>query len=56
MSANINKSIFEKILTLVTNEPNIYSINKENKFLINLREDDSSERRKTVTRLLNEII
>jgi len=56
MSANINKSIFEKILTLVTNEPNIYSINKENKFLINLKEDDSSERRKTVTRLLNEII
>ena len=56
MSSNINKSIFEKILTLVTNEPNIYSINKENKFVINLKDDDSSVRRKTVTRLLNEII
>ena len=56
MSANINKSIFEKILTLVTNEPNIYSINKENKFIVNLNEDDSSERRKAVTRILNEII
>ena len=56
MSANINKSIFEKILTLVTNEPNIYSINKENKFIINLNENDSSMRRKTVISLLNEII
>ena len=56
MSSNINKSIFEKILTLVTNEPNIYSINKENKFVINLKDNDSSVRRKTVTRLLNEII
>ena len=56
MSSNINRSIFEKILTLVTNEPNIYSINKENKFVINLKDDDSSMRRKTVTRLLNEII
>ena len=56
MSASINKSVFEKILTLVTNEPNIYSINKENKFVINLKEEDSTERRKTITRLLNEII
>ena len=56
ISANIEKSIFEKILTLVTNAPNIYSINKENKFIINLNEDDSSVRRKTVIRLLNEII
>ena len=56
MSASINKSVFEKILTLVTNEPNIYSINKENKFIVNLNEDDSSERRKTVIRILNEII
>jgi transcription-repair coupling factor (superfamily II helicase) len=56
ISANINKSIFEKILTLITNEPNIYSINKDNKFIINLNEDDSSARRKTVIKLLNEII
>ena len=56
ISANINKSIFEKILTLITNEPNIYSINKDNKFVINLNEDDSSARRKTVIKLLNEII
>ena len=56
ISANINKSIFEKILTLITNEPNIYSINKDNKFVINLNEDDSSARRKAVIKLLNEII
>jgi hypothetical protein len=43
-------------LTLVTNKPNIYSINKENKFIIELNEDNSSLRRKTVIKLLNEII
>ena len=56
LSANINKSVFENILTLVTNKPNIYSINKENKFIIELNEDNSSLRRKTVIKLLNEII
>ena len=56
LSANINKSVFENILTLVTNRPNIYSINRENKFIIELNEDNSSLRRKTVIKLLNEII
>jgi hypothetical protein len=56
LSANINKCVFENILTLVTNKPNIYSINKENKFIIELNEDNSSLRRKTVIKLLNEII
>jgi hypothetical protein len=56
LSANIKKSVFENILTLVTNKPNIYSINKENKFIIELNEDNSSLRRKTVIKLLNEII
>ena len=56
LSANINKSVFENILTLVTNKPNIYSINKENKFIIELNEDNSSLRRTTVIKLLNEII
>ena len=56
LSGNINKSVFENILTLVTNKPNIYSINKENKFIIELSEDNSSLRRKTVIKLLNEII
>ena len=56
LSTKIKKEIFERILALVTNEPNNYSINKDNKFIINKEEGDHVKRREMVFSLLNEII
>ena len=56
LSTNIKKEVFERILTLVTNKPNIYSINKDNKFVINIKENIASVRRRKTTELINEII
>ena len=56
LSTDIKKEVFERILTLVTNKPNIYSINKDNKFVINIKENIASVRRRKTTELINEII
>jgi hypothetical protein len=56
LSTDIKKEVFERILTLVTNKPNIYSINKDNKFVINVEENIASVRRRKITELINEII
>jgi transcription-repair coupling factor (superfamily II helicase) len=56
LSAKINKGVFDKILTLVTKEPNIYNINKENKLIFNLDEPCASVRRNKITNLVHEII
>ena len=56
LSTKIKKEIFEKILTLVTNEPNNYSISKDNKFISNINESSNTKRREMVFNLLNEII
>ena len=55
LSTNVSKSVFNNILTLVTNQPNIYSINKENKLIINLDKPNTSERRDIIIKLVNEI-
>ncbi|MDC0466717.1 transcription-repair coupling factor [Gammaproteobacteria bacterium] len=56
LSSNLNKGVFDKILTLVTKEPNIYNINKENKLIINLNESNALNRRNKITNLINEIL
>ena len=56
LSSNLNKGVFDKILTLVTKEPNIYNINKENKLIINLNESNAFNRRNKITNLINEIL
>ncbi len=56
LSTSIKKNIFEKLLTLLTENPSKYSINKDNKFNINLIEEDSLKRRVFVKRLINEIV
>ena len=35
--------------------PNIYSINQENKFIIEMNENDTSVRRNAIMKLINEI-
>ncbi len=56
LSTSVKKDIFEKLLALLTNDPVNYSINKDNKFNINLIEDDALARRIFVKKLINEII
>jgi transcription-repair coupling factor (superfamily II helicase) len=56
LSTSVKKDIFEKLLALLTNDPVKYSINKDNKFNINLIEDDALARRIFVKKLINEII
>jgi transcription-repair coupling factor (superfamily II helicase) len=56
LSTSVKKDIFEKLLALLTNDPFKYSINKDNKFNINLIEDDALARRIFVKKLINEII
>ncbi len=55
LSTNVSKSVFNNILTLVTNQPNIYNINKDNKLIINLDKPNTSERRDIIIKLVNEI-
>ena len=56
MSPNIKKYVFDNILTLITNEPNIYSINKDNRFIIDMIEPLPANRRRIISKLLNDII
>lgn len=56
LSTKIKKDIFDRILTLVTKEPNNYSINKDNKFIVDKEESSITKRRKMVFNLINEII
>jgi transcription-repair coupling factor (superfamily II helicase) len=56
LSSNIKKDVFERILTLITNKPNIYSINKDNKLIINLEEPHAANRRAKIKSLIDEII
>ena len=56
LSAKIDKGVFDNILTLITKEPNIYNINKENKLIINLNESNAFNRRNKITNLINEIL
>jgi|TARA_B100001094_G_scaffold52178_1_gene47717 transcription-repair coupling factor (superfamily II helicase) len=56
LSTKVKKDIFDRILTLVTKEPNNYSINKDNKFIIDKEESCITKRRNMVFNLINEII
>ncbi len=56
LSSNIKKDVFERILTLITNKPNIYSINKDNKLIINLEESNAAIRRSNIKNLIDEVI
>jgi transcription-repair coupling factor (superfamily II helicase) len=56
LSAKIDKGVFDNILTLITKEPNIYSINNENKLIINLEEPSASSRRNKIANLVNDIL
>jgi hypothetical protein len=55
LSLNIKKKVFNKILTMLQISPNIYSINQENKFIIEMSENDTSIRRNAIMNLINEI-
>jgi transcription-repair coupling factor (superfamily II helicase) len=56
LSTKIDKDIFDKILSLVTQEPDIYKINSENKLIYNLDEPSTQIRRNKIVNLVNEII
>ena len=56
LSAKIDKGVFDNILTLITKEPNIYSINSENKLIVNLEEPSDSSRRNKIANLINDIL
>jgi transcription-repair coupling factor (superfamily II helicase) len=56
LSAKIDKGVFDNILTLITKKPNIYSINNENKLIINLEEPSASSRRNKIANLVNDIL
>ena len=56
LSTKVKKDIFDRILTLVTKEPNNYSINKDNKFIIDKEESCITKLRNMVFNLINEII
>jgi len=56
LSTSVKKDIFEKLLVLLTENPSKYSINKDNKFNINLIEEDALKRRVFVKKLINEIV
>ena len=55
LSSSIRKKVFDKILSMLQISPNIYSINQENKFIIEMNEDDTSVRRNVIMNLINEI-
>ena len=55
LSSSIRKKVFDKILTMLQISPNIYSINQENKFIIEMNENDTSVRRNAIMNLINEI-
>ena len=55
LSSSIRKKVFDKILNMLQISPNIYSINQENKFIIEMNEDDTSIRRNEIMNLINEI-
>ena len=52
---DIKKKVFDKILSMLQISPNIYSINQENKFIIEMNENDTSVRRNAIMNLINEI-
>jgi transcription-repair coupling factor (superfamily II helicase) len=56
LSNNINDKVFKKFISLASQEPDKYSINKENKFVYKCNELKSNERRKNVNLLLDEVI
>jgi len=56
LSTKIDKNIFDKIMSLVMQEPDIYKINSENKLIYNLDEPSAQIRRNKVVKLVNEII
>ena len=56
LSNSINDKVFKKFITLASQEPDKYSINKENKFVYKCNELKSNERRKNVNLLLDEVI
>ena len=56
LSNNINDKVFKKFITLASQEPDKYSINKENKFVYKCNQLKSNERRKNVNLLLDEVI
>ena len=55
LSSSIRKKVFDKILTMLQIGPNIYSINQENKFIIEMNENNTSVRRNAIMNLINEI-
>ena len=56
LSNNINGKVFKNLINLISLKPNIYTIDKENKFTYKLHEKDPDKRRNNVNLLLDEII
>ena len=56
LSDKLKDSVLSKLLKLISNNNNLYSINKENKFVYKNNEIDSEVRRKNVNLLLDEIL
>ena len=56
LSKELNNDILNKFLKLISKDNDIYSINKENKFIYKNNEIDSEIRRKNVNLLLDEIL
>ena len=55
LSSSIRKKVFDKILSMLQISPSIYSINQENKLIIEMNENDTSVRRNAIMNLINEI-
>ena len=56
LSKELNNDILNKFLKLISKDSDIYSINKEDKFIYKNNEIDSEIRRKNVNLLLDEIL
>ena len=56
LSKELNNDIFNKFLKLISKDSDIYSINKEDKFIYKNNEIDSEIRRKNVNLLLDEVL
>ena len=56
LSKELNNDILNKFLKLISKDSDIYSINKEDKFIYKNNEIDSEIRRKNVNLLLDEVL
>ena len=55
-SKKVDRKVFKNLINLISSKPNIFTIDKENKFTYKLHEKDPDIRRNNVNLLLDEII